>query len=187
MKDSLKWPNALVLMSGGIDSAACASFLKAQGYEIHGVFIDYGQAAAKQERKAATNISKHLNIPLFTYELSGQNFAHGELFGRNAFLILSSIFLSSYKSGLVAIGIHGGTQYFDCSTGFFVSTNKFLDEISDGSLKLIAPFLDWSKADVFDYFISCGIPINKTYSCEIGKDLPCGNCTSCKDRKKLQC
>ena len=41
-----KSKHATVLMSGGIDSAACAAFLAAQGIKVSALFVDHGQAAA---------------------------------------------------------------------------------------------------------------------------------------------
>jgi len=178
--------NATVLLSGGIDSAACAFFLKTGGVETKGVFVDYRQAAAKNEYGAARLIADTLGIPLSVYRVrGGRRFSEGELVGRNAFLVSSALFLSSLETGLLAIGIHAGTPYFDCSEGFFNSMARLVAEQTDGRVNLVAPFLFWSKKDVFDYFLSTALPLNATYSCEAGLKLPCGKCASCRDRRAL--
>lgn len=179
---------ATVLISGGMDSIACAHFLQSKGHKVQGVFIDFGQPAAQQESRAATLLAHHINIPLACYKINGKNsYTSGELPGRNAFLIFSSILLSNQHSGLVGIGIHAGTPYYDCSPSFFDSMTRLLAEYFDGKVTLVAPFLDWTKADIFDYFVSSGLPLNKTYSCESSSSMPCGICASCHDRARLAC
>lgn len=54
----------LVLLSGGLDSVV-ASFIALQRGPIVGAIVfDYGQRAAEKEIQAATNIARHLEIPL---------------------------------------------------------------------------------------------------------------------------
>jgi 7-cyano-7-deazaguanine synthase len=72
--------DATILMSGGIDSTACAHFLKHHGNAIRGVFVDYGQAAAISEWTAVHSLAKYLGVPLSVYHVIGsQSFSSGEL------------------------------------------------------------------------------------------------------------
>jgi 7-cyano-7-deazaguanine synthase len=179
---------AMVLMSGGIDSTACAHFLKRQNHSVRGVFFNYGQAAAAPESRAAHRIANFLSVPLSVYEVTGaEKFSKGELPFRNAFLIASTAFLSGGRSGFLAIGIHAGTPYFDCSITFVESMARVVCEHTNGALRLVAPFLQWTKAEIFEYFVSSGIPVDLTYSCEAGSSPPCGTCASCRDRRSLGC
>lgn len=56
--------DAIVLLSGGIDSAACAWFLRDHGHSVRGLFVDYGQKAARLEKNSAEALSKVLEIAL---------------------------------------------------------------------------------------------------------------------------
>lgn len=175
-----------VLMSGGIDSYACAHFLISQGKDVHGMFIDYGQAAAKFERHSVEQISGLLGIPISYFTVTGCTpFAAGEIVGRNAFFISSALLFVPKKSGLIAIGIHSGTPYYDCSPSFLEIMARLVGEQTDGAIKVVAPFLKWTKNDIFAYFRAAGLSLPATYSCEAGVEIGCGKCASCADRKAI--
>lgn len=179
---------AIVLMSGGIDSAAVAHILKTQGHKVRGIFIDYGQAAAMPEARAVAAMATHLSIDVTTLSIGGKlAFGAGELAGRNAFLINAAVFLGGAHRGLLAIGVHAGTPYYDCSPPFIAQMKTLLEEQSDGALTLVAPFLTWHKPQIVTYFGEAGLPLDTTYSCESGTIPPCGSCASCRDREALEC
>ena len=179
---------ATVLMSGGIDSAACAWLLRGQGMNVQGVFLDYGQAAAEPERRAAVSLAGRLSMRLDTFKIGvGQRLGAGEIPYRNAFLIFTALFLLRQQAGLVAIGVHAGTPYFDCSPPFVASIATLVAEHSEGRVTVVAPFLNWSKRDITTYCRQEGVPIQLTYSCEAGLEPPCGRCLSCRDRIALGC
>lgn len=179
---------ATVLLSGGIDSAALAHTLKTQGYDVVGLFIDYGQAARVAESTAVEALAEPLGIEVRTIKVSEPTgFGAGELIGRNAFLILTAIFLGCVHHGLIAIGIHAGTPYFDCTPAFVDQMKRLVEEHTDGRLTLVAPFVDWHKPQIVSYFRDAGLPIAPTYSCESGTIPPCGTCASCRDREALAC
>ena len=163
--DSLKnkGVNVLVLLSGGIDSVSCAHFYKSRGYSVGALFIDYGQKAAIIEADASIKLVKHLLLPLKRISLTGtRNKIHGEILGRNAFLLFVALMEFQQKSGLIGIGLHSGTPYYDCSEDFVNRMQSFFDCYTDGCIKIGAPFLTWSKGDIFEYF-RC-------------KDIASGNC-----------
>jgi 7-cyano-7-deazaguanine synthase len=180
--------HATVLMSGGIDSAACAAFLINQGLKVSAVFVDHGQAAANFERIAVRSLAAILKIEVQELALTGAApFGSGELVGRNAFLVFSAIFATRARSSRIALGLHAGTQYYDCSPAFIETINRAVAEHTDNVVQVVAPFLEWTKRDVYDYFVQVGLPIELTYSCESGGMPTCGSCASCQDRKALQC
>ncbi len=140
---------ATIMMSGGIDSAACAHFLRQQGFGVDALFLDYGQAAAKLEAKAVMALSRHLGISIQRFNLSGSGpFGTGELVGRNALLVFAALFLTRGRSGLLALGLHGGTPYYDCSGPFLASIAHLVSEHTNGCVSVIAPFIAWTKKEV---------------------------------------
>ena len=179
---------ATVLMSGGVDSAACAYLLNSQRFLVDAAFVDYGQAAGEREFRAACALADHLGISIRRLQLSGSG-SHeaGEVIGRNAFLIFAVLLLTGQSSNAIAIGLHGGTPYFDSSRPFVASISNLIAEHTDGQVALLAPFIDWTKQDVYAYFSETKIPLALTYSCEAGTEPVCGECLSCRDRKTFQC
>jgi len=67
---------AIVLVSGGLDSATCLAMAKAQGYECYAISFEYGQRsncelqAAKEITKAA-DVVEHKIFSLQIGELGG--------------------------------------------------------------------------------------------------------------------
>ena len=56
---------AVIILSGGLDSACMMSYLK-KGYQLYGVTFAYGQRAS-QEIKAAKRIAKLLKLKAVSY------------------------------------------------------------------------------------------------------------------------
>jgi 7-cyano-7-deazaguanine synthase len=175
---------SLVLLSGGIDSAACTKYYLDSGYEVHSIFIDYGQLPANREFGSAEKIASYYGIDLIRLTFnSKQKYGAGEIEFRNAFLIFSSLLSCPSFKGLVSMGIHAGTRYYDCSEAFVLDINRILSTYSDGEITFDAPFLKWTKAQIVEFCKKRDVPLNLTYSCEEGGDIPCGKCLSCIDRR----
>ena len=180
-------PAVLVLLSGGVDSAACAAFYRSQRSDVSALFVDYGQGALRQERRAARRIAKHGRIPLSTIEILGLGpFGKGYIPARNALLLTAALSHWQARKGMIALGIHSGTTYADCSQGFVDAVQRLFDVYTDGRARVTCPFLAWTKAQIWTYCREAGVPLDLTYSCERGGDRPCGRCLSCKDRKALR-
>lgn len=178
--------HAAVLLSGGIDSAACVAFCLERGYHVEAMHFSYGQGAEKRELKSAQAIAKHYDVKLHRRRISNANKKQsGHIVGRNAFLLFGGLLEFPWKSGLIGIGIHAGTPYFDCAKEFINRTQSLFDGYSSGSIKISAPFLAWEKTQIWDFCASMNVPISLTYSCEFG-NKPCGKCLSCRDLEVLR-
>jgi 7-cyano-7-deazaguanine synthase len=175
--------NILLLLSGGVDSTALLDFYLKNKRTVETVFIDYGQAAAEAELKSSEKISKHYGVKYSIINLKNEkSFIEGEVPFRNAFLIFSSLMHTEFSQGIISMGIHSGTEYSDCSEEFQNAINELLKCYTGGELIFFAPFLKWTKKDIFDYCERNNIPIEMTYSCERGEIPPCGKCMSCRER-----
>lgn len=175
-----------VLVSGGIDSAALLAFYLRQKFRVRGHFVDFGQPASRREAAAARSVCGHFGVTLSTVGLrSRSTYSAGEIPGRNAFLVLTAVMTARPAAHQVAIGIHDGTPYYDCGPGFVHDLQAVLDGYAGGAVRLAAPFLTWTKQQIWEFCQFAAVPVALTYSCERGQARPCGKCSSCKDRRGL--
>ena len=176
----------LVLMSGGVDSTACAHYFLQRGDHVSGIFVDYGQLAAAAERASVQNVASYFNVPLSIVTFNcQQRFGSGLIVGRNAFLVFAAMMGSQLEAGALALGVHSGTSYYDCGTDFVDRVSHIVDSYSSGRLALICPFLEQDKLFVLRYARDAKIPLQLTYSCELGTTPACGRCRSCGDRNGI--
>jgi 7-cyano-7-deazaguanine synthase len=176
----------IVLVSGGLDSAACVNYYKSKRYDVKAVFVDYGQKANRMESSSARALATHYKVPLQKLRLNaGTRFGEGEVFCRNAVLLLTALMANPTFKGIISIGIHSDSLYYDCSVSFVSLMKRLISEYSDGRVLLDVPFLRWNKRMIFDYAKSRHVPLSLTYSCERGRKKPCGECLSCRDLRAL--
>jgi 7-cyano-7-deazaguanine synthase len=177
---------AIVLTSGGIDSAACVHLLRTQSISTRGLFVDYGQVAADQERIAVNAQREFFGIDIAEVAVKhGLPHGAGEVPGRNLLLVSLAAAVSGGEACLIGMGVHAGTDYWDCGPEFVRMADDLIQKSTRHRTSLFAPFVDWRKADVFRYFFEAALPLSITYSCEAGVPNGCGNCRSCDDRAAL--
>ena len=175
-----------LLLSGGLDSSACLAFFAAQNVTVECLHVSYGQPAAERELAAALAVSRHFSVPLNVLHWSGSPATStGLIAGRNAFLLMGALIHIGATPALLALGIHDGTPYFDCSPRFLSALQALFDSYCDGQVRISAPFLAWSKHQIHAYSQRMNLPTGLTYSCETGTDPPCATCLSCQDRHVL--
>ena len=179
--------DVLVLLSGGIDSAACVSFFQRQGNPVSALFVDYGQVSASKERNAVSEISRYFGIELRQIRCHGMSEKlDGYIPGRNAFLVFLALTQTPFDSGLISMGVHSGTSYWDCSEQFAEACQALLHGYCGGKIRLNFPFLRWNKREVWEFCERTKVPVKATYSCELGAEQPCGRCSSCSDLEALR-
>lgn len=173
-------PSPIVLLSGGLDSAVLAALLLESAQAPRAIFVDYGQRSAARERAAAVALSAYYGMSISEVGCSGLRIpVEGEINGRNAFLVLVAVMAEQPSSGAIAIGIHGGSEYPDCSPEFVNHLQTVLDLQNGGALQLLAPFVHMTKQEVSDLGQNLKIPRHLTYSCDRGSE-PCSECPSCR-------
>lgn len=174
----------LILASGGIDSSTLIWLSVQQGLKPTALFVDFGQPAAKAENEAVSNICSSLRVPLRVVRYNGSNIEAGEVQGRNALLLHLALLEFPSSSGVVALGIHAGTGYRDCSPEFMEVMQSSFEFHTEGAIIATAPFLHWTKQDVYQLASKLDVPLELTHSCE-ADNHPCRWCRSCLDRRLL--
>lgn len=104
-------------------------------------------------------------------------------------LAIAAAIASAEGAQLVAFAAHGGDHhvYPDCRPEFVEALDRAvdlgtLDEDTDSSVRLIAPYIEWSKTDIARRGKSLGVPFERTWSCYEGGRLHCGKCGTCVER-----
>lgn len=180
----------LVLLSGGIDSATVLYMMREHSREAIG--FSYGQLSHTQEYSSAYALAKNENVRYEQIEL-GDDCAllmMGEVNkpwpARNAiFISLAAAYATKNGFDGLAIGCNQTDWeiFPDCRPDFVKHLGKALE---DGyGLKLFAPLIHMSKAQVVDKAKELGVPLAQTWSCyrpENGK--PCYTCLACTVRAK---
>lgn len=177
---------AVVLLSGGIDSAGVIAHCLARGRPVRALHVDLGQPSRISEWAAARRIAAHYDVPIERVVAEvGLRFTGAEQHARNALLILIAAGRVPREPRVIALGIHAGVPYYDCSAGFVSDVQRLVDGYFGGSVQIDAPFLHATKREVIELCIAHGVPLGLTYSCERRSRRPCGECPSCQDRRNL--
>lgn len=75
-----------------------------------------------------------------------------------------------------------GNAYPDTSIAFNEAIAEAIFIGSGNALKVVAPFIDKSKAEVVRKGLELGVPFEMTWSCYEGHEKACGVCGTCRDR-----
>jgi 7-cyano-7-deazaguanine synthase len=198
----------VVVFSGGLDSTTLLYHLIALGHEVKAISFDYGQRHRKELDAARTIASKlsveHriVNVSGLT-EIFGVNALTSESVrvprgaysletmqvtvvpNRNMIMIAIATgwaIASGFDS--VAFGAHSGeyTPYPDCQPEFAAAINSATQVCDYKRVEVLAPFVNWTKADIVRRGKELSIDFGLTWSCYEGANHPCGKCSTCLDR-----
>jgi 7-cyano-7-deazaguanine synthase len=190
---------AVVLMSGGPDSFAAASWSKHQFSETVGLFVDVGHCANENERRHFRNQTNYLSIEGIELDLGSFMSSFSEIGsnGRSIFkgaglpllpfssgiaLTIGSSVASSKDASNLVLGLHAVDFDVDQYSLTSIRALALAAELNDPSIKIHLPFESMSKVEVFKYGIRQGIPLENSWSCLGGNIDHCGACQPCLSR-----
>jgi 7-cyano-7-deazaguanine synthase len=79
---------------------------------------------------------------------------------------------------------HDMYGYWDCTPDFLNQVNQVYQLNRKTPIQIIAPFVEYSKADILKLGTTLEVDYAKTWSCYEGKDKACGVCPTCAERLK---
>ena len=206
-------PKAVVLLSGGLDSAVTLAHSISEGNETIALSFRYGQRHAKELDSAAA-VAKHygikhtvVDIDLAAFRSSlignskeiekdrkniGSDIPDTYVPARNMIMLsVAAGLCESAGAEMIYIGANSVdySGYPDCRKEFFKAFEKMLSKGTKAGaegrpIKVIAPILELSKADIVTLGKQLNVPMHLTWSCYEGGEAPCGRCDSCIIRKK---
>ena len=106
---------------------------------------------------------------------------------RNGLFLSSAASIALSKDcSVIYYGAHAddaaGAAYPDCTPAFNEHMNAAIWEGSGHALKIEAPFIGMTKAQIVANGLELGVPYELTWSCYEGGVRPCGKCATCIDR-----
>jgi len=209
---SSKPQRAVVLLSGGLDSATCLAIAKQKGYESFALNFDYGQRH-RAELAAAQRVAQQLGAAeyrVIKIDLAGiggsaltdVNIAVPTQFGagipvtyvpaRNTvFLSLALAWAEVLHARHIFIGVNAidYSGYPDCRPEYIAAFEHMANlgtkaGIEGESFKIETPLMQMSKAHIIREGVRLGVDYSSTVSCysAAADGRACGACDSCRFR-----
>lgn len=210
----IKQPKAVVLMSGGMDSAT-ALWLTSRTRQVYPLAFDYGQRHAVEldyAMKLCVALSKAVGesiplnivpIPVFaklapnSSQTGGMDVPEGHYADEtmratvvpNRNMVMLSIAVAyaiGIGAGEVVAGMHAGDHpvYPDCRPEFVDAFNACVSVGNYDRPILNAPFIRRDKADIVKMGAPLLVPYELTWSCYKGGAVHCGKCGTCVERRE---
>lgn len=199
---------AIVLLSGGMDSAVCLAKTIEMGYTVSALHVNYGQRTEKKELASFDNLCNHYGIESrlivdISYlaaiggssltdrriEVTKANLENKEIPNsyvpfRNAnILAIATSWAEVIKAETIVIGAvdEDSSGYPDTRKDFF---SAFENTIRTGTkhefdIKILTPIIDLQKWEIAQEGQRLGVPFELTWSCYQSEEKACGECDSC--------
>ena len=205
---------AVVLISGGLDSATCLAIARDQGYSCYGLSFDYGQRHRSElvfAEKAATNavLEDYKVITIDMRGVGGSALTDSSIAvpeketdgipvtyvpARNTvFLSYALAWAEVLNAEAIFIGVNAldYSGYPDCRTEFIEAFQAMANlatkqTVEGSSITIKTPLINKTKAEIITLGSSLGVDYSQTVSCYQADEAgrACGVCDSCRLRQK---
>lgn len=203
---------AVILVSGGMDSATAVYEAIDDGYDPRFLHTSYGQRTEDKEFECAQALARDTGASDFLHvatehlsTIGGSSLTDEEMAVqdaspdseeipdsyvpfRNANLLSMAVsYAEAQQCSAIFIGAHSEdfSGYPDCRPAFFEAFQEVIDlgTRPDTNIELRAPFVEWSKTDIVERGTELGVPYDITWSCYRNEAPACGNCDACQFRR----
>jgi len=205
---------AIVLVSGGLDSATCLAIAQAEGYACYALSFDYGQRSVSELAAAArlaeaAGVVAHKTLPIDMGAIGGSALTDRSIAvpeqetqgipvtyvpARNTvFLSYALAWAEVVSAEAIFIGVNAldYSGYPDCRPEYINAFQSLIDlatkaGVEGKSIALRTPLIDLTKAEIIDVGLRLGVDYAATVSCyQADVDgRACGRCDSCRLRIK---
>jgi 7-cyano-7-deazaguanine synthase len=202
---------AVVLLSGGMDSAVALAIARDQGYACHALSVRYGQRHSA-ELDAAARVAasvgavEHRTIDVDLRAIGGSaltaDIAVPEaptagipvtyVPARNTIMLACALgYAEVLGSADIFVGVNAVdySGYPDCRPAFVEAFERLANlatraGVEGGGIRIHAPLIDWSKAEIVRQGIARGVDFALTVSCyqAAADGAACGRCDACRLR-----
>ena len=198
---------AIILLSGGIDSATTLYWAKREGYKLIAISFNYN-LRPEREKKAALKLAKGMGIKLIEVPIeylkeaidlriegftipSALHAPEGFIPARNlVFYSIAAYYAEIYGCKFI-IGGHNSADinlFPDANIHFFKDLEKLINrgkhKQDKSKISILIPLITLNKIEVIKLAKDLKVPIEWTWSCYSDGEEPCGQCSSCVKRKE---
>jgi len=199
---------AVILLSGGMDSAVCAAIAKSDGYTISALHLNYGQRTQGRELESFNKLCDYFEIQEklivdVSYlaliggssltdnniEVSSANLESKEIpssyvpFRNGNILAIAASWAEVIGAEALYIGAMqlDSSGYPDCRSEFFEAYEAAINlgTKPETRIKIITPIINFTKKDIIIRGNKLKVPFELTWSCYSSNDIACGVCDSC--------
>lgn len=205
---------AVVLLSGGLDSATVLALARARGFTCHALSVDYGQRhaaelAAARRVAAALGAAEHRVLTLDFGALGGSALTDESIAvpatggagipvtyvpARNTVLLSLALGWAEVLGArdlFIGVNAVDYSGYPDCRPAFIEAFEALANlatraGVEGARFRVHAPLLELSKADIVRKGMACGIDFSLTVSCYQAdtEGRACDRCDACRLRRE---
>ncbi|KAB2308496.1 7-cyano-7-deazaguanine synthase QueC [Betaproteobacteria bacterium SCN2] len=205
---------AVVLLSGGLDSATTLAVANSRGYACHALSFDYGQRhvaelQAASRVAASLGAAEHRVVRIDLGQLGGSALTDTAIDvpeaptegipityvpARNTVMLAYALAWAEVLGASdIFIGVNAVdySGYPDCRPEFIEAFEKLASlatraGVEQGGFHVHAPLISLSKAEIIQLGTTLGVDYGQTVSCyqATGEGLACGRCDSCRLRRE---
>jgi 7-cyano-7-deazaguanine synthase len=200
---------AVCIISGGMDSALAAFIAKKEGKEIIALHFNYGQRTQEKELECFRKIADALEAKQvildasFIKEIGSSSLTDTSLYVRTnglgngvpntyvpyrngIFISIAASLAEKENAQSLYLGVmeEDSSGYPDCTEAFIKKIEAAANEGTkkETNIKICAPLIHMTKADIVKEALLLGVPLEFTWSCYTNEDKACGICDSCRLR-----
>lgn len=205
---------AVVLLSGGMDSATCLAMARAAGHDCYGLSFDYGQRHGT-ELDAARTVAKalgaktHRVLSIDLGALGGSALTDDSISvptqlsdeipvtyvpARNTvFLSIALGWAEVLDADVIYVGVNAVdySGYPDCRPEYIAAFQAMADlalkrSVEGHPVRIQTPLIELTKAEIINKGVELGVDYSATVSCyqADSKGRACGECDACRLRKR---
>jgi len=204
---------AVVLLSGGLDSATVLALARHDGFACYALCVDYGQRhhaelAAAQRVAKVLGAAQHrvVNIDLTAFggsaltdasisvpEQPSSGIPITYVPARNTIMLsLALAWAEVLQAQDIFIGVNAVdySGYPDCRPEYIAAFERMANlatkaAVEGRPLKIHTPLISWSKAEIIGQGVKLGVDYSMTVSCYQADEQgrACGVCDSCRLRR----
>jgi 7-cyano-7-deazaguanine synthase len=206
-------PHAVVLLSGGLDSATALAIAREQGFACHALSVDYGQrhaaeldAARRVARAGGAREHRIMRIDLAGIggsaltdraiavpESPSEGIPVTYVPARNTIMLalaLAWVEVLGARDVFIGVNVLDSSGYPDCRPEFIESFGRLAAlatraGVEGSPCRIHTPLIGWTKAEIILEGRRLGVDYGQTVSCYQADEegRACGRCDACRLRR----